>query len=254
LTGFRLRLYSLARGRPRLANDVGSESQGVRRVADLASVTAIEVAPSNRRIQYWTYAGVAHEHDRELLSALPLSYDLTFISARPIGWERPKTLGHVHVSPPGVGGAELYEVLEGSATFLVQDLGPGPSASFVALITADAGDCVVIPPWAHHVTSNTGASPLVVANIVSRSVEHDYARLEAARGAAYYQRTDGHVVPNPTYRRVPPVTRTSATEWSDAAREGPIYHKLSQHPLEFAWLEQAGHFERRYAELAALMG
>ena len=235
------RLYEIVHGRPQLQPGVRAKSKGARRVSELSSVRAVSAPLGSDRIHYWTFTGVSRdEHD------LPadLSYDLTFLTSDAVGWERPKTHGHAHVVP------ELYEVLEGRAAFVVQDLRPGPSATFVGLIEAEAGDCVVIPPAMQHLTVNRGNSMLVVADVIATVAQHNYAELDAARGAAYYQRVEGEVTRNPNYLRAAPVTRWSVSGWSDATADGPLYAGLVDRRDDFAWLARADGFAFRFPDLA----
>jgi oxalate decarboxylase/phosphoglucose isomerase-like protein (cupin superfamily) len=238
-------LYEITNGRPSLLPSVRAENVGARRVDELSSVTAVRPVSRRRQIQYWTFSGVKRAHDK-----LPplLSYDLTFLSPEPIGWERPKTHGHAHAVP------ELYEVLEGQAGFFVQDLRPGPVAEFVALIEAKPGESVVIPPFAQHVTINRGDSMLVVADVIAKGAQHDYTNLREARGTAYYQRIDGGVTANPYYKRVPPLTRVSAADWSDAASDTPMYRELLERTDVFAWLTRRNGFADRFPRLAKRVG
>ena len=232
-------MYRFQAGRPRLEPAFTAERQGRRRLGDLAPVLAVPVSPGNRRIQYWTFGGVSDERHREALARCSVAYDLTFIPDRAVGWECPKTHGHVHVSAfeGGAGYAELYEVLEGHAGFLVQDLQPGPMATFAALITARAGETVVIPPRLHHAVVNLGPGMLVVGDIVSRASLDEYGLLRAARGMAYYVGVDGRAVPNAAYAQVPPLARIEAADWSRAA-PGPLYEMLIEHPADLEWLSE----------------
>jgi oxalate decarboxylase/phosphoglucose isomerase-like protein (cupin superfamily) len=233
--------YEITNGSPSLRPSVKTRHVGARRVEELSSVSAVAPPRRTSEIQYWTFTGVSRGDER-----LPdrLSYDLTFLSAHPIGWERPKTHGHAHPQP------ELYEVLEGHAAFFVQNLSPGPSADFIVVINVHPGQCVVIPPSAHHVTVNCGPSMLVVADVIARGAQHDYSQMRAARGAAYYQRVDGDVLENPSYTRAPPLMRMSAAEWSDATIQSPLYRGLIERPADFAWLSHPNGFASRFAELA----
>lgn len=242
--------FEIVRGRPRLGSSVRVQGQGIRRLGDLGAVTAVRVSASNQRIQYWTYTGVANDSHFAALGRLPVVYDLTFIANRPIGWERPKTHGHVHIAPDRQreGFAELYEVLHGQAGFLIQDLLPGPAAATVVLVEARIGQTVVIPPQAHHAVVNLGSAMLVLGDVVARSAQDEYESLRAARGMAYYLTVDGRAVPNPSYKDLPQLTRVRADEWSDASA-GPLYAKLVERPADFAWLSQTGLFSSRFPEL-----
>ena len=201
-------------------------------------------------MQYWSFAGVADDAHRDAIRRLPVSYDLTVIPLRPMGWERPKTFGHVHVSPtaPDAGFPELYEVLEGHAGFLVQDLRAGPRATFSALIEASPGDTVIIPPLLHHVTINLGDVPLVVADVVCRASDDDYGQLRAAHGMAHYIGTDLQAIQNPRYAAVPPLTRVAAGRWS-ARQYLPVYATLTNDPAALSWLCSPDEFASEFPAL-----
>ncbi len=224
--------------RPVLRTSVRVESRGVRRVADLIPVTgAMPGRTPGTRIQYWTFGGVADAEHHDHLSRLPVSYDLTFIPDRPIGWERAKTHGHVHVrqdNAPG-GYPEVYEVLHGKAGFMLQDMQPGPKATFAILVTAREGQQVVIPPVLHHCTVNMAESTLVVANVVCRAAAHDYLPLRTSGGLAYHFSRVGGIVPNPSYRARPALQTYDADAWSGPSSR-PLYAALLRQPGSFSWL------------------
>jgi oxalate decarboxylase/phosphoglucose isomerase-like protein (cupin superfamily) len=238
------------RGRPRLGRGFAAEHYGHRTYAELSAVAAVPPGRAGRRVQYWTFADVADAEHTSHLRALPVSYDITVLSARPMAWERPKTQGHVHTSRDvaGVGFPELYEVLDGHAGFLVQDLLPGPGATFCALIDATEGETVVIPPLLHHITINLGEAPLVVADVVCRASDDDYRGLRAAHGMANYLRTDGAAIPNPSYRAAPSVERVSAAGWA-AAPFSPLFDGLSASAGPPGWLCDGSRFVDVYPEL-----
>jgi glucose-6-phosphate isomerase len=176
-------------------------------------------------------------------------YDLTFLDSRPIGWEAAKTHGHLHTS----GHAEVYEVLQGTAGVFLQDLLPGPSATFAALIEAHPGEAVVLPPRLHHASINLGTSMLVLADVNARASEETYADLRTAGGMAYFIDTTGRAVENPAYGRVPPLQRLTAEDWL-ASDLGPLYANLVSRPSEFDWLCSEEGFWEQFPEAAAILG
>jgi oxalate decarboxylase/phosphoglucose isomerase-like protein (cupin superfamily) len=238
------------RGRPCLGPGFSAEHEGLRRYGGLTAVAAVPPGRASRRVQYWSFSGVAEEALRDRMRALPFSYDLTVLPARPMGWERSKTYGHVHVSrrTPGAGFPELYRVLQGRAGFLVQDLRPGPTTGFAALITAKAGETVVVPPLLQHVTINLGATVLVVDDLVCREADDEYGQVRDAHGMAYYVRTDDHAVVNPSYRAVPALQRFDATAWSG---RGPTFtnESLAFGASGFEWLCSMGAFASAFPDL-----
>lgn len=226
------------RGGPRLQSDAMAEEAGVRRYRDLAAVAAVPPGRSHRRVQYWWFSGVAVEGDRDAMNGSQISYDLTVIASRAMGWERAKTYGHVHraTERSDVGFPEVYQVLQGRGGFLIQDLWEGPRATFATLIGACEGDVVVIPPLVYHVTINLGETPLVVANAVCRAAVDDYAGMRAAHGMAHRIGVDDEAVLNPAYRECPALLRVTAGEWSRSAPGGSLYAAVASESSPLAWL------------------
>jgi len=241
---------TLVRGRPRLAPGFTAEHEGKRRYVDLASVAAVPPGRAGRRVQYWTFVGVAEETHRDVMRQLPLSYDVTVMAARPMGWERAKTHGHVHVSRGVVqaGFPELYEVLVGRAGFLIQNIHPGPTSTYAVLVEATAGQVVALPPLLHHVTVNLGDGPLVVADVTCRASEDDYGRLRAAHGMAHHIGIDDRAVPNPAYQAAPSLERVTAEGWSGPSAAN-VYRDLVDRPASLAWLCSPEGFAARFPDL-----
>jgi glucose-6-phosphate isomerase len=112
-----------------------------------------------------------------------------------------------------------------------------------ALVEADAGTIVLIPPGYGHVTINPGQEELVMANLVSRSFASDYLPYEERRGAAYYELADRGFVPNPAYPAVPPLRRVPPP---DVLPLGvlPDYtlYDLVEERLPLDWLDAPGEY------------
>ena len=108
--------------------DVLAEEDFVRHLDELATVAAEPITEDGQRVEYRMLNGVRAPKRRRISPDLSLRYELTAMIGRPLGWEAAKTLGHVHVQPPGslLGYAEVVEVLHGEAGFLIQDLETGP--------------------------------------------------------------------------------------------------------------------------------
>jgi oxalate decarboxylase/phosphoglucose isomerase-like protein (cupin superfamily) len=241
------RLYSVVDEVPYLDPFVRAERAGVRRLGELADVAATDVSRSEDRIQYWTFVDLTFVDDDSRMSWL--EHDLTILTPNAIGWERSKTYGHVHLGPGEAGFAELYEVLEGRAGILVQDLLPGPSTSVAVLVEAGPGETVVIPPRFHHATINLGSSMLVVEDLVARQAKDDYALVKTARGMSWYIGTD-EIRPNPAYESVPLLKRVPAAEWSEPQRTA-LSATLHEDSLAFGWLTDGDRFVDHFPELWA---
>lgn len=152
-----------------------------------------------------------------------LRYDLTVIPPRDLCGERVKTKGHYHPkNAAGAGFPEIYEVLEGSAHYLLQS----STLDDAILVTAEEGDLVIIPPDYGHITINPSPDrTLSMANIVSTAFESEYGEYEARHGAAWYELSDGSLVKNPAYEKVPAVRRLGASCRRGTQRicKGPLY-------------------------------
>lgn len=129
--------------------------------------------------------------DREKLLQQKLRYDITIIPPGMLGREYMKTAGHYH--PPAEGGRvtypELYEVLEGEALYLLQNL----DHSDVVVVYASAGDKVLVPPDYGHVTINRSNKTLKMANFVARDFSSLYEPYREMGGAAYFFTKDGWI-------------------------------------------------------------
>lgn len=182
----------------------GLPEPSVRMADDMRTVLKEPECPVHGPL-YFMYREVARNpEDRAWLASRNLRYDLTVIPPAVLCGEKVKTKGHYHpANPSGVGYPEVYEVLEGSAHYLLQNR----DLSDVVLIEAGAGARVIIPPSYGHVTINPQNSTLIMANIVSTEFSSDYGEYEKKQGAAYYELSDGSFIRNPRYSQIPPLRR-----------------------------------------------
>lgn len=181
----------------------------IRTVEDMRPVLAEPSCTSSGPL-YFMYRDLAKsDADWKWLHQHHLRYDITVIPPCTLCGELVKTKGHYHPeNPAGIGYPEIYEVMEGEAHYLLQSR----FLDDVVLISAGAGDLVIIPPGYGHVTLNPlPDTTLVMANIVSTAFESEYEVYEQYQGGAYYEMSEGDLVKNPRYPRVPPVRSLGAT-------------------------------------------
>ena len=195
----------------------------VRTIGEMRPVLADPACTSGDPL-YFMYRDLAKsDTDWRWLRNHRLRYDITVIPPRDLCGEYVKTKGHYHPkNPAGVEYPELYEVLGGSAQYLIQSR----QRDHVVLVSAGTGDIVIIPPGYGHISINPSPdATLVMANIVSTEFKSEYAGYETRHGAAYYVMSDGRVIKNPHYPAVPPLRRTGATCRVGTQRfcHGPIY-------------------------------
>jgi glucose-6-phosphate isomerase len=183
-------------------------SPDVRTIEDMLPVLADPSCRATGAL-YFMYRDLAlTPDDREWLTHHCLRYDITVLSPRDLCGELAKTKGHYHpASPSGARYPEIYEVLHGSAHYLLQKR----DLSDVLMVHAGEGDLVVVPPGYGHVTINPGTTDLVMANIVSSAFTSEYGDYERLRGGAYYELSGGRVVKNPAYPDLPPIRSFSAS-------------------------------------------
>jgi len=129
--------------------------------------------------------------DKEKLLQQDLRYDITVIPPNMLGREYIKTAGHYHPLVPGgsVTYPELYEVLEGEALYLLQNL----DLSDVVAVYAGAGDKVLVPPNYGHITINRSNKTLKMANFVARNFSSLYDPFREKGGGAYFFTKDGWI-------------------------------------------------------------
>ena len=168
----------------------------IRTIEDMQSVFAIP-GPYPNNTLYFMYRDLSeNESDKKWLSAHLLRFDLTRIPPGTISGEFVKTKGHYHPeAPDGTGYPELYQVINGSAHYLLQK----EDLSDIVSIEASAGDVVLIPPGYGHVTINPSSEELLMSNIVSDAFSSIYGHYEDKQGAAYYEFEKEGWRANPAY-------------------------------------------------------
>ena len=136
---------------------------------------------------------------RDVYKKLDIRYDITLIRAATIGKECAKTHGHYHPkSEDGLAYPELYQILSGKCTFILQKKNKNGSVS-VMIVKANKGETVLFPPDYGHVSINTGNDELIMCNLVYDSFEARYEDHKKNRGAAYYYLSGGQLVQNSNY-------------------------------------------------------
>ena len=125
--------------------------------AMLAPVLAYPQAASEETA-FDFYKNVHFPKDEALFAKYRLRFDITVLHPGLVGGERKKTTGHIHARMPGktTPHAELYEVLAGTAMFLLQpDRGPDGPTDLIA-VTLQPGEKIIVPANCAHCTNNAG--------------------------------------------------------------------------------------------------
>lgn len=165
---------------------------------------------------YYMYRDMSlSKKDKDTIAEHHLRYDVTIIPPARLGCEYIKTAGHYHPLVPGtsVTYPEIYEVLEGNATYLIQKL-EGDNITDVVVVRAEAGDKVIIPPNYGHITINESNKTLKMANWVGADFSSEYERYRQAEGGAYFLTEDGFI-PNPHHKELPKIRYIKPTNFPD---------------------------------------
>lgn len=217
--------------------------EGIRTLGDLSMVFKGHLKPKlpKETIIYRMYRSFMRPSDAKVFKARNIRHDITIMASLDIGSEQNKTLGHYHpVASGGLTYPEVYHVLNGRATYLLQKEEAGGITDFVA-VDAKQGDALIIPPNYGHVTVNTGDEPLVMANLVSDRFVSVYEGYVNMGGAAYYLLKDGRLVANSHYgnllkpRTAPPNFRVSKDLYDDFLSCPSCFAYLN-HPLRLGGL------------------
>jgi len=202
----------------------------VRTIDEMRSVLADPFCKGSATL-YFMYRDLAKSDvDRQWLCSHNLRYDLTVIPPCTLCGEWVKTKGHYHPkNPAGIGYPEVYEVLEGEAKYLLQS----QRLEDMVMISAHAGDVVIIPPEYGHISINPSADKtLAMANIVSTAFESEYGEYETLHGAAYYAMSNGDLKKNPYYPNIPEIRFFGGQLRSAMNRlcQGPLYNLIGNEP------------------------
>ncbi len=149
----------------------------IRKVSELKEVLMEPQKMGPEGSAYYMFRGL-HQHES-------LRYDITLIESRMYGDEYAKTLGHYHPpSESGIQYPEVYQVLKGKASFVLQRRHKDDSVDCI-FIEANEKDSFLVPPGYGHVSYNTGDGPLILANIVS-AFDSEYSEFIENHGPAFF--------------------------------------------------------------------
>ncbi|CAG0973892.1 glucose-6-phosphate isomerase, archaeal [Methanosarcinales archaeon] len=181
---------------------------GIRMLFDMKDVIYDRkwLSNANNSELYYMYRELSlSKKDAAAMKEHGLRYDITVIPPQMLGCEFVKTAGHYHPLVPGtqITYPEIYEVLGGEATYILQKP-DNEGINDVILVKADAGDKVIIPPGYGHLTINTSNKVLKMANWVARDFESIYQPIKEKGGGAYFILDKG-MVKNPRYEHVPEI-------------------------------------------------
>jgi glucose-6-phosphate isomerase len=229
----------------------------VRTVGDMAGVLfdhdyarrALASGPEKSRVLYYMHRNVHRKKEEKTLAKFRRRYDVTVIPPAMLGKEYVKTVGHYHeLSRKGVSFPELYEVMHGTAHFMIfkrrRTAGKGIDDRIVdaVLIEAVAGDRVFVPPDYGHVMINPAKRVLITNNIVEWKFKSLYEPVGKMAGAPYFELSGERIVPNRRFAELSPLCKIRARDYSPTIALGldgseVVYDLFRLEPAKFSFLE-----------------
>jgi glucose-6-phosphate isomerase len=192
---------------------------------------------------YEFYIGVFNKKDKEIIKASGLRYDIIMVYPGLVNGEYKKTSGHIHKKPEWLktGYPEIYEVLYGTAMFILQKSENGLVKEFFAMQT-EAGEKILIPPGYEHATVNIGSVPLVFTDLISVKADNEYNGIQNHGGMGYFVLDkDGvrNIIKNTAYKDVSPVDykRPLENKALNISFENYVYDILVNDPGAFSYLD-----------------
>jgi len=225
--------------------DIVSEPVRTRTLEDVRPYLMHKDATSRRKNFYLMYRDPHRTQDEAVFRQYGIRYDITVLFPGTIGGKKGeyvKTIGHTH------SAAELYEVLHGTALFVLQEIA-GENRIF--FIKATKGEKVIIPPEFGHITTNISDEPLILADLFQDSVKSDYSFFKEHQGAAYWVSalglssdtkdnalaTEGiTLTQNTKHKNVGEVIMGTPAEYTGLSKKTPIYTAFVSDPKQFSFL------------------
>lgn len=205
---------------------------------------------------YYMYRDIHFDKDEELLRKYNVRYDITILPPFLAGSEFNKTAGHYHPeAAPGVSYPEVYEVLHGTAHYLLQkSLPPYENVTDVILVKASAGDKIVIPPNYGHITINPSLTEtLVMSNYSGDGFASVYAPYADRRGGYIYavkprEGLAGEGFANPNYSVTLQIIHALANDAPDfgLTKDKPMYPSFFDAPDKFLFLVRPQEYLREF--------
>ncbi len=215
--------------------------------ADNASFFPAAARPKRKNtILYRIYRNACADADCGRFARRGLRYDLTVLPPKTLADPYPtRTIGHAHRHAPRqrVSYPEIYEVLEGTALFIIENA----THTIVRCARLGAGEKILIPPGDGHSTVNASRTqPLVVANIFTSTPNiADYAFFKNQRGPSWEPRWKSGAI---IMAKNPRARSGAACSWvvpklpaRIASMNEKIYTAFLKHPAAFDFLRDPEH-------------
>ena len=202
---------------------------------------------------YYMYRNLyKNESDYIIIKQNKLRYDITVIPPGSLGHEFIKTAGHYHpaVNEIDLSYTEVYQVLEGKATYILQKRKVDEELirDFI-VVKAEKGDNVIIPPDYGHVTINESNEILIMANWVCDDFSSEYDLIKKMKGMAYLLTKQGFIK-NLEYKFVPKIRYIEPTNFVEYGfKKGVDMYNLIQDIDKLKFLTNPSEFSLLFSKI-----
>lgn len=139
---------------------------------------------------YYLYSDLAKEEDRKVFPREVIRYDIILIPAKRLGNEFVKTKPFYYSKSNSLSYPAIYQVLRGSADFFLQKRLNGKIQKG-AVVRAEKGDHVFVPPHFAHKIINTKRKPLKISRLVSKEAKEIYGPILNKKGCIFFELVKG---------------------------------------------------------------
>lgn len=196
---------------------------------------------------YYMYRYFENVADSQTFIDNKIEYDITTIKAGKIGEEFIKTAGHYHSYVPNteLTYPEVYEVIDGQVEYLLQTRPDTEGNVDAVIVTAKAGDKVIVPPNYGHISINVGPDAAVESNLQLRDLpaSADYETFKIFSGGDLFREGKGWEN-NPQYniKSLKKVNPKEKPEWG-LEKNKPLYASFTESPEKFKWLTEPQNYD-----------
>lgn len=229
---------------------------GMKKAGDMRGLLYNEEGLKDGELCYSFYRDIVFEEHRALFRMWDYRYDITVIMPGCINGECKKTSGHYHGLIPGQTYTypEIYEVLEGEITFILQKTIISERPEYVKAVRVKAGQAVVIPPFCGHASVNTGEGAGIFGNIAVAGCRNFYEPVREKHGLSYYILKENEGIcyrKNERYGDLPEleITAPLEDEGMGIVFGKPVYRAFVKAPEKFEYLRRPEKYVARMEKM-----
>ena len=235
-------------------NGVSCEVCKENRFGEMKHLAYEEDEAADGEVCYRFYQNIWDESKRKVFEDRQVTNGITILMPGLMGRECRKNSGHYHGVSEGhrLPFPEVYEVLCGTAVFLIQEseafLEGGPLAvNRMRAAVLQEGEKMIIPPYSAHCVCNAGDGPMAFGNLAVPCALH-YEPIARMHGfGMYLLKEKNHLlfVPNARYEKLPQLELVSPVEKENlgVVRDVSLNEMFWECPERFDYLAEPEAFE-----------